>query len=202
MHLIPSYVPLSKSKPVTVQKRDYSEENCENLLACFETTNWDTLLCDEDSVDHQTEVITDYINFCTDLCIPTKTFKRKLNEKPWITRQIKDMINEKQDARADENRKLYHKLKNKISKEIKKLKQNYSQKIQQHLAKEPVNVWCDIKKLSGLQSNNSSPSQDTKYTADELNTFFARFEKPNNQQSCHETADISTTQTAPTFDID
>jgi len=96
-------VPRSKSKPVTVQKRDYSEENCENLLACFETTYWDALLCDEDSVDHQTEVVTDYINVCTDLCIPTKTFKRKLNEKPWITRLIKDMTDEKQDAHADGN---------------------------------------------------------------------------------------------------
>jgi len=76
MHLIPSYVPLSKSKSVTVQKRDYSEENCENVLACFETTNWNALVCDEDSVDHQIEVITNYINFCTDICIPTKTFKK------------------------------------------------------------------------------------------------------------------------------
>jgi len=112
------------------------------------------------------------------------------------------MIDEKQDAHADGNRKLYHKLKNKIPKEIKKSKQNYSQKIQQHLAKEPANAWRDIKKLSRLQSNNSSPSQDTKYTADDINTFFARFEKPNNQQSYHETADIPTPQTAPTFDID
>jgi len=71
--------------------------------------------------------------------------------------------------------KIYHKLKNKISKEIKESKQNYLQKIQQHLAKEAANTWHDIEKLSGLQSNNSSPSQDTKYTADDLNTFFARF---------------------------
>ena len=43
MQLVPSYIPLSKNKPVKLTRRDYSEENCDNLKACLDTTIWDNI---------------------------------------------------------------------------------------------------------------------------------------------------------------
>mgnify|MGYP001796639648 CR=1 FL=1 len=73
---------------------------------------------DEACIDKQTDVISDYINFCTDLCIPKKTFKKHANQKPWITKYIDGLIDQKQDAHQSGNKKLYHRLKKLVTKEI------------------------------------------------------------------------------------
>ena len=156
MHLVPSYKPLSKTKPAYVTRRRYTDENCEALQASLDITLWDNLL-DNACIDKQTEVISDYINFCTDLCIPKKTVKKHANQKPWIKKHIDDLIDQKQDAHQKGKRKLYHKLKKLVSKEIKKSKEEYSKNIQQHLIKEPARAWKDIKKLNGLPTSTSIP---------------------------------------------
>ena len=40
-------------------------------------------------------MFTDYVNFCTDTLIPTKTVTIEPNSKPWINNKIKKMIDEK-----------------------------------------------------------------------------------------------------------
>jgi hypothetical protein len=87
----------------------------------LDITLWDNLL-DEPCIDKQTDVISDYINFCTDLCIPTKTFKKHANQKPGITKHIDGLIVQKQKAHQSGNRKLYHKLKKSVTKAITKSK--------------------------------------------------------------------------------
>ena len=128
--------------------RNYSDENYNNLLACFDTTIWENLTRVDDNIDTQTNVKLDYITFCTDLCIPPKTVKKQPNQKPWINKNIERLIDQKHYAHQIGN-KNYHKLKRNVSTTIKKSKQEYSAKIQQHLVNEPARAWNDIKKLSG-----------------------------------------------------
>ena len=174
-----------------------SAENCEALQASLDITLWDNLL-DDACIDKQTEVISDYINFCTDLCIPKKTVKKRANQKPWINKHIDDLIDQKQDAHQKGNKKLYHKLKKLVSKEIKKSKEEYSKNIQQHLIKEPARAWKDIKKLNGLPTSTSTTDHEIPFKPDDLNTFFARYEKPDiNQPTIDETK-----MTAPPFEVD
>ena len=181
-HLIPTYTPLSKYKPTRVTRRIYSEENCDNLKAAFDITIWDNLLSDDDSIHKQTEIITDYINFCTDLCIPKKSFRMCTNQKPWMSKHISKMLEQKQLAHDNGNRKLYNKLKRDISKAITVAKKDYSTKIQQQLAREPAKAWTDIKKISGLPSNTNTTTKQNPFAANDLNTFFARYEKPVTEQ--------------------
>ena len=152
-HLIPTYTPLSKVKPTRITRRAYTEQNCEDLKAAFDITIWDNLVSADDDIDKRTEIISDYINFCTDLCLPQKSIRMCTNQKPWITKQIQEMIDHKQDAHKSGNRKLYNKLKRNIKNAMKLAKENYSHKIQRKLAKEPAKAWTDIKKISGLPTN-------------------------------------------------
>ena len=71
MHLIQSSKPLLKSNSTYVNWRIYSEENLQ-LKACFNTTEWKNLLNAEGNihVDDKADMITNYINFFTNLCIP------------------------------------------------------------------------------------------------------------------------------------
>ena len=130
---------------------------------------------------------------------PSKTVIKKPNTKPWVTKQISEMIEQKQEAHKNGNRKLYHKMKRLISTEMKKSKKSYSLKIQQHLANEPAKAWTDIKKLSGLPTNTTTPVKNN-FTPDKLNTFFTRFEKPVSKTQCN-TPDNTALQTAPAFEI-
>ena len=66
---------------------------------------------------------------------------------------------------------------------MKKSKMKYSNNIQQHLANDPAKAWTDIKKLSGLPATTTATDHDFKYTADELNTFFSRYEKTDINQA-------------------
>ena len=65
-----------------------------------------------------------------------------------MTRELLDLIDAKQQAHEDGNKKLYNKFKKKLSKGIKKSRAKYTHKIQEHLADDPANAWNDIKKLT------------------------------------------------------
>lgn len=72
----------------------WTNDSIETLKGCFLCTDWDTF-SDEDNV---TEVTTDYIKFCVDTVIPKKTIKVYPNNKPYITKEVKDCINRKKQA--------------------------------------------------------------------------------------------------------
>ena len=44
IHLIPSYKPKSLYKPKVIDKRVFSDDNCEILQGCFDCTDWDVLI--------------------------------------------------------------------------------------------------------------------------------------------------------------
>ena len=177
MQLLPRYKQKSKYKPKRVPKRQYTEEACEKLKACFETTNWDTLINQTDNINNQVDIATDYINFCTQLHIPTVMRKVHQNSKPWINNKIMELVSQKHQAKLNGNTKLKHKMKKEINREMIKAKKKYTTKIQTNLAKDPAKAWTDVKKLSGLTTDPPVITPTPIYSPDELNNFFLRFEK-------------------------
>ena len=49
-------------------------------------------------MERTVSTITDYINFCRDTVIPVRTVRCYPNNKPWITSDIKDLLNQKKTA--------------------------------------------------------------------------------------------------------
>lgn len=85
------YVP-----PTTRTVKIWSDSVYEALMDCFETTDWEVLCKSHDEdIDSLTECITDYINFCVDNTVPTKKVKCYSNNKPWVTPELKALLNEK-----------------------------------------------------------------------------------------------------------
>ena len=70
---------------------------------------------------------------------------------------------------------MYHKLVKLVTKEITKSKVESTKRIQQHLINAPA--WKDIKKQNGLPTSTSTTDHEIKFKPDDLNTFFAHFEK-------------------------
>ena len=68
---------------------------------CFDVTDWAVLLEEEEmdiDMNRRVNTITDCINFCRDTVIPVRTVRCYPNNKPWITSDIKDLLNQKKRA--------------------------------------------------------------------------------------------------------
>ena len=50
------------------------------------------------SIDQATDVITSYIRFCEDNIVSKKSIKNFPNNKPWVTKRIKNTLSEKKIA--------------------------------------------------------------------------------------------------------
>ncbi|KAI3369204.1 hypothetical protein L3Q82_007441 [Scortum barcoo] len=71
---------------VTCTVKKWSEEAQEALKDCFNTTLWDVFSdAHGEDIDSLTHCLTDYINFCVENTVPTRTVRSFSNSKPWIT---------------------------------------------------------------------------------------------------------------------
>ena len=182
IHLIPSYQPVIKSNPVVKKSvKVWSSESVEELRACYECTEWNVFLDSSESVDEATNVISDYIMFCEDMIIPTKEIKIFPNNKPWITKSLKQTINKKKAAFQKGNRGERKEVQKILRQEIKKAKIEYREKVEEKFqAGNMRDAWKGLKILTGQnkpqQTATMSKADRTKH-ADSLNDFYCRFER-------------------------
>ena len=168
---------MSHMSKKTVVRRTFSEEKVDNLKACLDTTDWGVLLKDQPGAEDKTNMFTDYLNFCTDALVPTKTVTIKPNSKPWVDKKVISMIQEKSKCyKSDQKR--YNLLKNRISRQIGRNKRQYIRTVQENIANDPRHAWQDIKKIGGIPSKNDKKNdRPITLKPDALNEFYARFEK-------------------------
>ena len=92
----PKYLPIvQRIKPKTVLVRNWTAEAIARLQGAFECTDWSVFLESAVNINELTESVVQYIKFCMDDCIPTKRCKIYSNNKPWITKHIKVILNSK-----------------------------------------------------------------------------------------------------------
>ena len=60
-----------------------------------ECTDWGVMIESSTCIDQATYVITSYIRFCEDNIVSKKSIKIFPNNKPWVTKRIKNTLNEK-----------------------------------------------------------------------------------------------------------
>lgn len=69
------------------------------LRGCMEITDWEIFFqsCEGD-LNLLTDSISSYLSFCVDAVIPTKQIKLYPNNKPWVTKDLKQWLNNKKVA--------------------------------------------------------------------------------------------------------
>ncbi|KAI3375978.1 hypothetical protein L3Q82_016518 [Scortum barcoo] len=82
VHLLPVYKTLVHRQPaVTRTVKKWSEEAEEALKDCFNTTLWDVFSdAHGEDIDSLTHCLTDYINFCVENTVPTRTVLELLQQ--------------------------------------------------------------------------------------------------------------------------
>lgn len=179
VYINPCYVPLVKRQPVitrTVSR--WSDEAYETLQGCFEVTDW-SALCEPhgEDIDGLTECISDYINFCVDSIVPATIVRCYPNNKPWVTRDIKDILNAKRRAFRDGNREEMKAIQRELKMKIREAKDKYRRKLERKLQQNNMReVWSGMRNITGFRSNGCSGVEDSLDRANELNLFFNRFD--------------------------
>ncbi|KAI3359450.1 hypothetical protein L3Q82_013758, partial [Scortum barcoo] len=159
--------------------RRWTQEAAEALQDCFESTDWD-VLCEPhgEDIDNMTDCITEYIRFCEDTTVPARTVHCFSNNKPWITRDLKALLNKKKMAfRAgdrEEQRRVQHELRDML----RTCKDNYRRKLEAKLQQNNVrDVWTGMKHITGMKGKDRQ-TPGSLDRANQFNQFFNRFSSP------------------------
>lgn len=70
--------------------QQWNPESLSRLQGALDCIDWDVFVNANPNLNSLTETVTDYINFCTDIALPSKQVKIFPNNKPWITKSVKD----------------------------------------------------------------------------------------------------------------
>ena len=93
-HLIPIYrQKLKQCKPTERLVYTWDEDVNSTLLGCMEATDFDVLYDENESIDFNVDVLNSYVTFCIDNTVPQKMVKCFPNNKPWVTKDLKPLLN-------------------------------------------------------------------------------------------------------------
>ncbi|KAM9737428.1 uncharacterized protein ACNS7B_013131 [Menidia menidia] len=180
VHLQPLYTPLVQKQPTTTRSsRRWSPEMESALRDCFNTTDWDVLFNPHgEDIDGLTHCLTDYLNFCTDVVSPVKTVRCYPNNKPWVTREVKTVLNKKKAAFRRGDREAMKAAQQEVKQCVREAKDSYRRKVEQKLRENNMReVWEGVRTITGLNTKTRAVG-GTMERANELNIFFNRFNQP------------------------
>ncbi|XP_051547590.1 uncharacterized protein LOC127437016 isoform X3 [Myxocyprinus asiaticus] len=156
-------------------------------------TDWSVFEAAATDLDELTDTVTSYISFCEDMCIPTRTYLKFNNDKPWFTAELRQLRQAKEDTYRGGDKVLYNQAMNTLNKEIRVAKRRYSEKMKNKFSSnDPASVWSGMKQLTNYRTPTPSSVVDQQL-ADDLNVSYCRFERPNLTPHTH--SDLHFTQT-------
>ena len=183
IYLAPTYQQKIKTtKPETKTVKQWTDDTLDQLRGCFDCTDWSLFTNTSDSIDEITDVVSSYINFCHNTLIPTKTVTLYPNSKPWITKELKGKITEKHRYRLSGNKDQLKIIQKQLNLDIIKCKKEYKTKIEGYFkSNNAKDAWKGLKTITGYTAKSQSlPTDNEETLANDLNKFYARFEKDLN----------------------
>ncbi|XP_076828120.1 uncharacterized protein LOC143474522 [Brachyhypopomus gauderio] len=158
VHLLPVYKPLVHREPaVTRTEKKWTTEADEALKDCFSTTLWEEL-CDPhgDDIEGLTHCITDYVNFCVENTVPTRSVRCFSNNKPWINSDIKTLLKEKKRVFRSGHKEEMKSVQTDLRRKIREGKTIYRRKMEDQLQQNNVSrVWNSLNTTSGHKKSDS-----------------------------------------------
>ena len=157
--------------------RDWNKEIEKRMQGCFDCIDW-SVLCDASGeVDLNVNVLSSYISFCFDMIAPTREVRTYPNNIPWITKDIKLLINEKKHLINSHDRVQLKVLQKKINEKIAAGKKRYKSKVESLFsANKSKDAWKGLKILCSSKTKNVAVEPDNVETyVNDLNKFYARF---------------------------
>ena len=104
-----------------------------------------------------TDAVGCYVHFCVECIIPQKTVKVFPNNKPWITKAVKDVINKKKQIFGQGDNIKLKEVQKELKRAIKMEKEKYKTKIEHKFTQNNMKqVWEGMRLMSGYSKSSSS----------------------------------------------
>ncbi len=140
---------------VTVRSND---SNGKTLLAhALYNFDW-SILASIDDIDLKVHYFNQCIMTFLDVFLPTRVVRRRITDKPWVTEEFCCLIRRRQAAWKCGHTAEYHRLRNKINRTSKQLRERYYNRQVQHLKSSTSAEWWRLTKRLTGQSRNSDLS--------------------------------------------
>lgn len=159
VYLQPQYTPLVQRQPVTTRSiRRWTPEKEDALRDCYDTTDWDVLLSPHgEDIEGATHCLTDYLNFCVDTVAPAKTVRCYPNNKPWVTQEVKAVLNMKKKAFRSKVKEEMKAAQREVKRCLREAKDTYRRKVEQKLERNNMReVWNGVKTITGHNTKKST----------------------------------------------
>ena len=154
----------------------WNADTIDELRACFECTDWNSFMDSSESIDELVTVISEYINFCVDNIIPVRVVKSYPNQKPWISKELIDVLKQKKSAFNANDKSGVKNLQKNIEKQIVQLKVQYKMKMERNFQRNNTQAaWQQIQTMVGYKVRSKKLDLDEKAVND-LGDFYSRFD--------------------------
>ena len=169
---------LKRSKPVVKEIYQWNNDMNEKFLSCIECTDFDALFDSDASVDKNTDVLNSYLHFCMDMIIPKKIVKCFPNNKPWVTKELKELLSKKKYVYANNNRDELREVQRQIDDTINICKINYKKRVENMFKQDDSKgAWNGLRHITGFNKKSGNVVLDNPSVfCNDLNDFYGRFD--------------------------
>ena len=168
---------LKRSKPSEKTIHLWNKDVSDTLLGCMEATDFDVLYDSSASLDENSDVLNSYLQFCISNVVPTKKIRCFPNNKPWVTKKLKELINKKKYCHSINDKIGAKSVQKEIDSTIKECKDIYKRKVENMFKSDIRSAWKGIKQLTCLGETKSNHiTNNSKDFCNDLNAFYSRFD--------------------------
>jgi hypothetical protein len=131
VYLLPTYRQrLKTAKPQVRTVKRWNQKSIQRLQGCLDCTDWDALTAPCADIHEQTDVVTSYVAFCEESCVPTKQVKVWANDKPWFSGGLRAKLKAKDDVHKAGDAVEFKHAKYELQKAIRRSKWQYRRKLE------------------------------------------------------------------------
>ncbi len=175
---------LKSSKPQIKTVSVWSKDSVETLKGSLLCTNWDVFY--NSDIDVAVDTITDYLKFCVDCVVPKKEVKVYPNNKPYISKDVKDCINRKKTAFKNRDSLGLKIVQKELNQKLRDARKKHKDIIEQNfISMDPKKLWDSMKAAANMTTTRRCLVTDDEFIkANELNDFFMRFKTQDFSSEC------------------
>ena len=172
--LTPAYTPLCRqTKPTKKTITTWPEDALPRLQDCFEQTQWEAFY--HEDLATFVDTVLSYIKYCIWNVTVVKCIRVFPNQKQWMTSQVRTLLRARDSSFRSGDRALYSAARADLRRGIRWAKVEYKRRIEEQL-NNPRQVWQSIQTITNYRGCAVTPGDSDAALAEELNSFFARFE--------------------------
>ncbi len=180
--LTPEYKQRIAHEPLVEREVTRWSSHSEAMLqASLDDVDWDMFRASSSDVSEFTDVALSFVNTLTEQATETVTIRTFSNQKPWVDRSIRDAVNHRTAAYnaglLSGNISEYKTSCYALRRAIRAAKRRYRKRIESHFQlNDSRRMWQGLKTVCSSGNNSSAEVRADPLLAEELNTFYGRFE--------------------------